>query len=123
MFNERPELETAAEEQRSYPRYPVRPGDDVCFQVWPSSPPETATLRDVSATGVSLEVTLLLEPETFLLVNLGQGPEEESLPVLAEVVHVTPQEGGHWLAGCRLDHGLTGADLRRVAAGPGEYPA
>lgn len=77
-------------------------------ELWP------AIVMDISTGGIGLSLARRFEPDTLLTVELdGDGPKS-GRTVVAQVVHVRPEEVGHWFHGCSLATALNSNDLHDV---------
>jgi len=59
-----------------------------------------ATVQDISATGVGLNLCFPFRPGTYLAIDI-QTPEANR-SVLGRVVHVADKPDGTWLVGCEF---------------------
>lgn len=71
----------------------------------------SATVRDVSATGMGLVVARRCDPGTVLEVELEGTTRVPIPPFTMRVVHIRKQAGNAWLLGCLLDKQLSPDEL------------
>jgi hypothetical protein len=101
-------------ERRAAARRRYLEGPLLCFLVLGSAHHRSATLRDVSISGVGLLVGSPLEPGTALFLQVP-GEEEESIRFLrARVVRAARREDGSWLVGCQFASTLSREELARA---------
>lgn len=70
-----------------------------------------ARVRDISADGIGLVLTGVIDPGTFLSLELPATPGVRRRPLRARVVRVTPHSATGWVLGCRLSPSLSPAEL------------
>jgi hypothetical protein len=76
--------------------------------LWP------ATVRDISAGGVSLVVPRRFEPGAGLVIEIPAGDSTPADSLLARVVNATRLPQGQWLLGCSFPSELSDDELRRL---------
>lgn len=73
-----------------------------------------ATVRNLSATGLSLRSEVASEVGTLLTVELLNRAHTRSRTVLAWVVHLTPRQDGDWVIGCSLTQEMDENEVREL---------
>jgi len=71
----------------------------------------TAIVRDVSLSGIGLELRHPMEPGTILVLELQGRHVGVSRIQSARVIHATPLNGDTWLIGCKLKFPFSDFDL------------
>lgn len=71
-----------------------------------------ATVRDISTTGVGLNLCYPFRPGTYLAIDIHA--PEENRTFLGKVVHVRDQSDGTWLIGCEFVRPIDESDLDAV---------
>jgi hypothetical protein len=61
-----------------------------------------ARIRNISSNGISLLVSAAVDPGTDLAIDMKTVDPSVLLTLVARVVHVTKQEEGSWIVGCRI---------------------
>lgn len=69
-----------------------------------------AKVRDISRSGVALEMDMLFNPGTRLIIELPARTYQQIRPVPARVIRVQELENGFWLIGCAFDWELSSSD-------------
>jgi serine/threonine protein kinase len=115
-------------EERSERRFPTRL-EARCRRVHSSSQDWSAQIRDVSATGICLELGRRYEPGTVLSILVNQ--DDEPATYLARVQWVKQASTRRWSVGCAFSRRLTPAELSSLLeqksptvmmTGPGDAP-
>lgn len=96
------------EEERAERRYPAR-AEARCRRLPGGSQDWSAKIRDVSATGICLELDRRYEPGTILSVALGG--EEPTATYLVRVQWVRQVTARRWAVGCAFSRRLTAGEL------------
>jgi hypothetical protein len=112
----RREFERRRAERRACPHAPqLQLVPEASFQ------PLKGRVKDVSTTGIGL---LCDEPFAVGIALALQWPvaADQSMTVLARVVHATPQSDGSVLVGCQFANPLTADELSAVTGGPAQAP-
>jgi hypothetical protein len=73
-----------------------------------------ATIRDLSADGVSLVVCHAFTAGEFLSVELDDPIEGVRNRLFVRVKHASPQGDGLWVLGCRLVNRLNAIELKQL---------
>jgi hypothetical protein len=74
-----------------------------------------ATLTDISAVGVGMQVDLPLRVGTALNLHIGGVESDMFLNILACVVRITSHYASNWRVGCTFVRELTEQELLRIA--------
>jgi hypothetical protein len=98
-------------ERRGAERFPcsLQPFWSVVGEEQAESP--SASVRDVSATGIGLIVGHPIKPGTVLVLRLQTRDQRLSRPLPARVMHSTARPDGDWLVGCQFVRRLTDEDM------------
>jgi hypothetical protein len=109
------EVKALEEERRARVRYP----SNVETTVHPADGAEpvrlSARVRNISRTGINLQVERGFEPGSLLSVELPGPDGRPPYTVLACVVHATPRDG-EWALGCTFARELSDDDLSAFGA-------
>jgi c-di-GMP-binding flagellar brake protein YcgR len=106
----------AADDQRLWERFPCQV-KAMCHLVGAGeSPPLSAQVLNLSATGIGLLVQQAVGTGNLLSVELVPLSGKPSRTMLACVVHATHQTEGTWALGCNFIRELSEQDLRNLAA-------
>jgi hypothetical protein len=99
-------------ERRAWIRYPRRL--TTIWQLFGSRQEETwtASLFDISQTGVGVIVNRSFPPATVLTVRLQTGTRQFSKTMLVRVKHCSARENGEWLVGCTFVVKLKDSELK-----------
>ncbi len=76
----------------------------------------TATLQDISASGVGLVLPRQLLPGMMVTVELHDKTYNSWRMKLVRVIHVTPRGAHQWLIGSRFTRELSAAELEGLLA-------
>jgi len=100
-------------ERRAWIRYPCDL-ESFCQPMQTRNAKVVCSVRvcDISNNGISLLAGTEFAVGSFLSVEMIRVSQELSQPVLARVVHTTPQADGDWLLGCELTSKLSNNELR-----------
>jgi hypothetical protein len=71
-------------------------------------------VRDISATGIGLQVKQPLKPGTALVINLQTRQQQLSRPLAVRVMHATLLADGDWLLGCQFVRRLSDQDMQEL---------
>jgi hypothetical protein len=106
--------EVQGAERRAWIRYPRRLS--TLWQLFGARQEETwtASLCDISQTGVGLVINRAFPPGTVLTVRLQTGSRKFSKTMLARVKRCTGRENGEWLVGCTFIVKLKEAELKEL---------
>ena len=74
----------------------------------------TASLFDISQTGIGLIINRSFPPATVLTVRLQTGNRKFSRAMLVRVKHCSARENGEWLVGCTFVVKLKEAELKEL---------
>ena len=101
-------------ERRAWIRYPRRL--TTIGQLFGARQEEawTATLFDISQTGVGVIINRSFPPATVLSVRLQTGSREFSKTMLVRVKHCAARENGEWLVGCTFVVKLKESELKEL---------
>jgi hypothetical protein len=80
----------------------------------------TATVRDISATGVGLAMAQKVEPDQVIAIELPATASAEWRLKLVRVAHVTRQQQHRWLVGGPFLQPLSDEELALLTAPPGQ---
>lgn len=115
MTGERPAAEGApdpGEERRVRVRYPSSAQTTLQARNGVPQPRQTARVRNISRSGISLVVGRSFEPGNMLSVDLPAPDGQSTNTVLACVIHAAPQGEGEWAVGCTFALELTDGELQ-----------
>jgi PilZ domain-containing protein len=103
-------------ERRAWIRYPRRL--TTIWQLFGGRQDETltASLFDISQTGVGLIINRSFPPATVLTVRLQTGSRKFSKTMLVRVKHCSARENGEWLVGCTFVVKLKEAELKELVS-------
>jgi hypothetical protein len=102
------------EERREAERFPIEPSP-VCRLVSATQDEmASATVRDLSATGIGLVVRQPLKPGTVLILNLEVRDCRLPRPLPVRVMHASPTAEGQWLVGCQFVRRLSDPELQML---------
>jgi hypothetical protein len=103
-------------EQRASPRFPChhRPAWRVLGTTWGDS--RTATVHNISATGIGLLCKTWIKPGTVLILTLQDRDQRSSRPMGVRVMHATEQADGLWLIGGAFTRRLSNRELEPLLA-------
>lgn len=73
-----------------------------------------ARVRDISSDGMALVLNGVLEPGTFLSVDVPGLPGNDRPPLRARVVRVAVDEGRTWILGCQISPVLSKDELNAL---------
>ncbi len=107
---------SAGSERRAAVRYPCSPEnfspDNSCRPITArKNEAWTATVHDVSTSGVGIVVNRRFEPGTLLSVELQDVEQTVNRNLLVRVVRLTRGEGDSWLLGCAFTSKLSESEL------------
>jgi hypothetical protein len=115
VFDTEPEGRASNEERRATVRY--RSTLSACCRTLSENNTSwRARVRDVSALGIGLALRDRLEPGRLIEIDLERTPGNVIRSLLARVVHVQPDVGSDWMAGCAFTTELSEAHLRLFRA-------
>jgi hypothetical protein len=83
---------------------PVPEGETLC----------TATVQDISQTGVGLVVDRFVEPETFLGLELQSEDASLAYTLLVQVRHAQARGAADWFLGCVFARALSAYELHAL---------
>jgi hypothetical protein len=104
-------------EGRKYIRIRWRGHPVAQFVIRPFFRPRRIIVTDVSVGGLGLFTGHPLQVGSTLALLLRGARPAQQMTYVAEVVHVTRLESGHWLVGCRWVRGPSEEDMRTLAEG------
>jgi hypothetical protein len=71
-------------------------------------------IRDVSPTGIGLQLSRRFEPGALLNIELFDANGEQTHLLLARVIHATARPESGWLVGCELVNPLTNDEVQSL---------
>lgn len=71
-------------------------------------------IRDLSNGGVGVLIARRFELGTELSIEFSRGPNETPKRLLARVVRLVPEKGGHWIHGCAFPKLLSNDELNTL---------
>jgi hypothetical protein len=104
----------APSDQRTSTRYTTNLGANFQKIGDPDNLTYSAQVLNVSASGVGLEVTLVVDAGALLSVDLRAADGKVVRTILACVVHVTTLARGRWALGCNFIRELSEEDLEAL---------
>jgi len=110
-------LKPNTDDQRSWVRFPCKSQATYQLVKDPQSNPRSATVVNISASGVGLQVNHPNDLGTLLNLELRDAQNQFTLKMLACVVRINPRRRSEWIMGCNLIRELSNRELKALLAG------
>ncbi len=104
----------APDDQRTWERFPCRARATCRPALAPDGPDTPVEVLNISPSGIGLLAAQEVETGALLSLDLEDAEGRPATTMLACVVHVTPQEGGHWALGCNFIRELSEQELQAL---------
>lgn len=109
-----PAATTAARNRRAAVRYPCEFEASCQDESGPEDQHWSASVRDISTSGIGLLASRAFDPGTALRLELQSEDQTFAYTLWTRVVHVVPYNDEQWLVGCVFGRSLSADELARL---------